>query len=584
MKGVSYMQKTHNNSLYHALFNSYMKTISILIFIIVIIFSIAIDTLIINYNIKTHVSTAEKAADNLSYDLQQNITLAYTLASNEDVLYNLRDFVSSSRIEQIDYDISLTEIFKNYTGYNSGISKIRIYFPDGTKNPIVGYKTVQYLSFFNSPEWLCYFQEGLSSISLKYTANSDYYVTFKEDPKKIAIIVPVNYQKENIAFLVMDIDKYSLFSYNFSKYPCTVIDNKGTVIYDTSNFSLEESFFKKISKSPVSSHDIIRKDNHSYLMYTTGITTHGFKVVQYIPYNSVTKYRPLIILIYFITVALFWFISRHFIKKKTLLFISPLSRLSNAMKQSNPVDTQESLPAEIYTLYESYNQLLNDNKKMLDRVSHSTRKQHKAEIKALLAQISPHFLYNTLNTVTWKATYAKQPEIATIISKLAKLCKISYSYNSDYVQLISEIQHTELYLQLQKEAFRKNFDYDIDLPDNFIGAYVPRFILQPIVENSIVHGFIQSSSDGNIRICIKSNKHLIITIEDNGTGIPPEVIVKLNNGNYKTEKYGIRNINHRIKMLCGDDYGIIFESNGYNYTKATITLPLIYEQPENEEV
>lgn len=149
--------------------------------------------------------------------------------------------------------------------------------------------------------------------------------------------------------------------------------------------------------------------------------------------------------------------------------------------------------------------------------------------------------------------------------------------------MLSEIQHMELYLQIQKEAFRKNFNYNIKLPDDLVDLYIPRFILQPIVENSIVHGFIQLSYDGDIQVDIHADKLLTITIKDNGTGISPDILSKLNDGNYKTEKYGIRNINQRIKMLCGNEYGIIFDSNGYNYTKTTITLPLLHEQPKTDE-
>lgn len=583
MKGEHGMFSSKSNSLYHSLFYSYTKIVMILIFLIITIFSLIIDTLIVNSNIRSHISSAEKSADDLSYTLQQNITLAYTLANDEDVLYNLRHFEDASRIEQIDYDIALTEIFNNYTRYNSIISKIRIFFPENAKEPIAGYKTVQYLSIFNNPEWLRFFQENISSISPEYTASAETYVSFIKDTDKIAIIVPVNYKKKNIAFLVMDIDKKILFSYVFSNYPHTVIDNKGTIIYDTFNLNAEETFIKNISKTPGSSYDTLKKNGLKYLSFNTGITTHGFKIIQFAPHNLLTKHRINIIFIYLIAVALFWIISLLFFKKNTLDFISPLTNLSNAMKHSEPIEANENSPTEILTLYNTYNHLLSENSKMINTVSLSTKKQYKAEIKALLAQISPHFLYNTLNTVVWKATAAKQIEIATIISKLAKLCKISYSYTSDYVQMISEIQHMELYLQIQKEAFRKNFNYDINLSDDLVDLYVPRFILQPIVENSIVHGFIQLSYDGDIQIDIQADDLLSIIIKDNGTGISSDMLSKLNNGIYKTEKYGIHNINQRIKMLCGNEYGIIFESNGYNYTKATITLPLLREQQKSDE-
>lgn len=388
------MFSSKSNSLYHALFYSYMKIVMVLIFLIISIFSLVIDTLIVNSNIRSHISTAEKAADNLSYTLQQNITLAYTLASDEDVLHNLRYFETASRIEQIDYDIALTEIFNTYTGYNSGISKIRIFFPEDTKNPIAGYKTVQYLGIIKAPEWMCFFQENIASISLEYTASTDRCVSFAKNTNKIAIIIPVIYQKENIAFLVMDIDKNTLFSHNFSNFPYTVIDNKGTIIYDTSNLDLEEAFIKNISKTHNSSHDTIHKNSQKLLSFNTGITAHGFKIIQFAPYNILTKHRISIIYIYLITVALFWIVSLLFFRKNTLSFISPLTKLSNAMKHSNPIETADSLPTEILTLYDTYNHLLSENSQMIDTISHSAKKQYKAEIKALLAQISPHFLYN----------------------------------------------------------------------------------------------------------------------------------------------------------------------------------------------
>ena len=570
-----------DNSLFHALFYSYIKTIFVLIFVIISLFSFIIDALIVNLNIRTYISTSEKVSDNLTYNLQQNITLAYTLASNEDVLNNLINFASATRAEQIDYDIALTEIFKTYTKYDSGVSRIKIYLPPETINPIVGYKTVQYLSLFNDPEWVCYFQPNLSSISLEYSANFEKYSSFAKDTRKIAVIVPVLYKKKHIAYLVMDIDKGILFSHSFSQYPCTVINNKGKIIYNTSDFEFEDSFFTKIARTPDSSHQSIYKNKQRFLMFSTRFTAHGFKIVQFVPYSSVATHRVIIVLGALSIMVLFCLISYYFIKRKALLFVLPLSKLSNAMKNSDAIHVNENLPVEIQTLYETYNQLLDENAKMMDNISHITQKQYKTEIKALLAQISPHFLYNTLNTVTWKAAAANQQEIAIIISKLAKLCKISYAYTSDFIQLVSEIQHMELYMELQKEAFRKNFDYEINLPEDLFDVYVPRFILQPIVENTIIHGFAQLSQNGLIRVNIQADESLSITIEDNGTGISHDIIIKLNSGNYNTEKYGIRNINQRIKMLCGDEYGIIFESNGYNYTKATISLPLIEKQQES---
>ena len=149
--------------------------------------------------------------------------------------------------------------------------------------------------------------------------------------------------------------------------------------------------------------------------------------------------------------------------------------------------------------------------------------------------------------------------------------------------LETELRHIELYLQIQQEAFGQPFNYTISVSDDIARLIVPRFILQPIVENSILHGFTQLVMDKEITVSAEADRELIIIISDNGIGITKDNLVKLNSNNYKSEKYGIRNINQRIKMLCGDSYGIIFESNGHSYTKAVITLPVIYDKSETDK-
>ena len=154
------MNESKTHSLYRELFISYFCFVFIVIFIIILLFSYIADRLIINLNTHSYISTAEKQADNLSYAFQQNVALAYTLASNENVIFNIQNFNNSSPIEQIDYDLALTNIFESYSGYNSGIRKIRIFFPESIKDSTSGFRSICYLSIYNSPDWLCFFQSN----------------------------------------------------------------------------------------------------------------------------------------------------------------------------------------------------------------------------------------------------------------------------------------------------------------------------------------------------------------------------------------------------------------------------------------
>ena len=204
----------------------------------------------------------------------------------------------------------------------------------------------------------------------------------------------------------------------------------------------------------------------------------------------------------------------------------------------------------------------------------------------LLAQISPHFLYNTLNSIAWKAVNANQPEICSVVSKLAKIFKISYNFTSEFTTLSQELDHIQLYMELQKECFSNRFDYEISIPEEISAFKMPRFVLQPLVENAIIHGFSQIDHEqkGHIEIIGQADENLTITVQDNGCGIDKSILDKLNSDNYFSEKYGIHNINQRIKLLCGSEYGITFKSNGYNKTIADITLPIYMYPKEGNDI
>ena len=133
-------------------------------------------------------------------------------------------------------------------------------------------------------------------------------------------------------------------------------------------------------------------------------------------------------------------------------------------------------------------------------------------------------------------------------------------------------------MDLQKECFNNSFDYSIECSDEARNLMIPKFILQPIIENSIIHGFSQKIVDGKISVSVSTDAELIITVKDNGAGIENDTLEKLNEGNYFSEKYGIRNIGERIKLSCGQKYGLNFTSHTLAGTQVIITLPKIYPE------
>ena len=254
--------------------------------------------------------------------------------------------------------------------------------------------------------------------------------------------------------------------------------------------------------------------------------------------------------------------------------ISPIIKLSETMSNFDKANSFDVYGKEIIVLYRQYNILLEKQEELLLETKQKGENEKQAEIKALIAQINPHFLFNTLNSIGYSALNINADNIVSMISKLGKICHISYNMDSLITVLSEEIRHVSLYMNLQKDCFHNKFEYDISMDENLESQLVPKFILQPIIENSILHGFHQINHEGKIKITCSDV--LQITVHDNGTGIPESILKKLSAHEYKSEKYGVHNVNERIRLICGDNnlYGIKYKSNGHSYTTATITLPL----------
>ena len=154
--------------------------------------------------------------------------------------------------------------------------------------------------------------------------------------------------------------------------------------------------------------------------------------------------------------------------------------------------------------------------------------------------------------------------------------KIYYKFEGN-TTIDRELLQISLYLDLQLKCFKKSFTYRINAPENCDKYIIPSFILQPLIENSIIHGFSQINREGRIDITIVIENDISITVKDNGTGIRQEILDSLNANNYHSQKYGIRNVINRIKTICGDEYGITFSSSGDN-TTAVIKLPIIKKE------
>ncbi|WP_113671408.1 cache domain-containing sensor histidine kinase [Vallitalea guaymasensis] len=235
---------------------------------------------------------------------------------------------------------------------------------------------------------------------------------------------------------------------------------------------------------------------------------------------------------------------------------------------------------EIGILSSSFNGMLSQIEKLMQQVISDQEQKRKLELKTLQAQINPHFLYNTLDSIIWMAE-SKNDNIVPMTESLSKLFRISLSKGNDIIPLSSEIEHVRNYLFIQSMRYTDKFDYSVSVKPEVLRYKTIKLILQPIVENSIYHGIKNKRGKGNISIhcCINDTK-LLITITDDGIGMDSETCTKILSPSYKTDRrlssgIGVHNVNERIKLYFGNQYGLRYESTISVGTTVYIDLPLI---------
>lgn len=286
-----------------------------------------------------------------------------------------------------------------------------------------------------------------------------------------------------------------------------------------------------------------------------------------------------------------------FLSRKIAASISePIHQLLEIMKNEELLQYHEQVKistdiCEVKSLFQKYEQMIQRLRILFCELEEKQKALRKSEYVALQAQINPHFLYNTLDNITWKIRTGNQQDAIEEVVSLSRFFRLSLSRGADMVSVRNEMEHVKLYLKLQKKRYGKRFDYSVD---SYIGLedmmryYVPKLILQPLAENAIYHGFEEIQEGGMILITVDCGQEKIIfEVKDNGTGMEKEYLTNLNRELEKTDfskravnqtGYGIFNINARIKNVFGVEYGLTFESQKGEGTIARIVLPYILKK------
>ena len=228
-------------------------------------------------------------------------------------------------------------------------------------------------------------------------------------------------------------------------------------------------------------------------------------------------------------------------------------------------------------LYQNLYKMENDIKKMIEENRRKEKEKRRLELSMLQMQINPHFLYNTLSSIKWMAVFQRAKGIESMVNSLGIVLQASYSKMDEFVTLDEELDILGHYLNIQKIRYQGKIQMNLICKNQqLLSCYVPRFILQPVVENAVFHGIAPKDGEGEIKIIIAEEpENLKITVEDNGVGMDETVlenVLKRSKGE-RQGHIGLANVHSRIRLIYGSEYGVHVESLKGKYTKVRIIMP-----------
>lgn len=274
--------------------------------------------------------------------------------------------------------------------------------------------------------------------------------------------------------------------------------------------------------------------------------------------------------------SLFWV---EFILNKSMQPIGELNRLMKEVREGDlSVRAKVGTDGEFEEVCESFNLMVENTEHLIERVRLEESEKMEAEYRALQAQISPHFILNTLNTIRWMAVIQGNKAIDKALDSFSRLLAFVVRRREDTIPIREELEQMNYYIDILSLRYYNKFQIEMDVEEEVKSCLTVKFLLQTLVENSVFHGFDEMSGKGEIKVkvCRRSDS-IVYEVQDNGKGICEERIEEILKKERKEQKgmvkIGLYNINRRIKLVFGEEYGISIRSVPGEYTVVSVVIP-----------
>lgn len=369
-----------------------------------------------------------------------------------------------------------------------------------------------------------------------------------------------------------------------------IINDKGELVYEQQNGRERFAFDEKENRQELNTALGKTKEScfrlnyrgEKYLITRTDMKTTGWTLVSMVPYKSVMAETMAISGVMILAVAITLIVTLLLLNRILTGVVKPLKKLEKYMVQVNPDNMDQRMEIltddEIGHLSMKFNQMMDRIRNLKEQVIEEQEDKRKYELQALQAQINPHFLYNTLDSIIWMAE-TNDSNIVAMTEAQAKLFRISLNKGNEEISLERELEHVKNYLIIQSMRYADKFTYEISAEPGVERCRTIKLILQPIVENCIYHGIKKKRGTGKITIrAYRREQNLIIEVSDDGCGMPEEICRKILSDEIESENIsgsgiGVKNVNERIQLRFGKKYGLSYSSEEGVGTTVTYVLP-----------
>lgn len=370
----------------------------------------------------------------------------------------------------------------------------------------------------------------------------------------------------------------------------------GEIIYHPRWTEINRGLFKEKNNKVASYEDGIyemKTDGQKENIVVGSVAYTGWKLIGVVPESvqetSINKFRYYIITTILILVMMLLQVNR-FISRKISRPIRELDESVKAYEAGAMPDIYIGGSAEIrhleYSVQKSYEQI----EALMKEIIQQQTERRKSELDALQSQINPHFLYNTLESITWMIEAQRNKEAVVMISELAKLLRVSLSRGKTIISIEDELQHSRSYMNIQRVRYKERFKVEFLIDEEIKNYCIVKLVIQPLLENAIYYGVGNMDEDDDGQILIRGEKKgedIYISIEDNGMGMPEDIRGNILTDNSKVPKHGsgvgVINVHSRISLMFGPEYGLEVYSELDEGTKVVIHIPAIPYTKENAE-